>query len=442
MAGHDDEQESEVLSPGRQKYVIGVFLIFYVFAYMDRNILSMLVEPIKLSLHITDVQFSLIQGLAFGAFYALFGLPMGWIVDRFSKRWVLFWGILSWSASTVACGLARSFPMLAVARFGVGAGEATLIPAAYATITRIMPRHRTALGIAIFSMGSLFGAAIAAGLGGLLIRQLTAANGIVLPFIGHLEPWQAVFLVLGLPGVAIAFLAFTLPETRNPRDHGQEVGAPSLMAFLNENRRYLAFLIGALSMTTTIAYAVNSWMPALLIRQYGFAVSDIGFILSISTIAGIPGYLSTGYLSDRLFRDGRKDGHILPILYGTPLIILVSVVGFYLTTNKWIAIACFAAITPLIAIANSISTHIQLVTPAPLRGRIAAITVAAQHLCGIALGPLLVALVTDKIFGDPARVGYSMAIVAVSMAIPTLYLYGRGRKYACEAVLRAEAAGR
>ena len=103
----------------RPPYIIGVLLVMYVFAYMDRYLLALMVDPIKGSLGITDVQFSLIQGLAFGVFYGLFGLPMGWLVDRYSPRWVLFGGICIWSLSTVFCGLASNFVTLAIARFGV-----------------------------------------------------------------------------------------------------------------------------------------------------------------------------------------------------------------------------------------------------------------------------------------------------------------------------------
>ncbi|WP_323809633.1 MFS transporter [Sphingobium baderi] len=430
------------LSPARQKYAIGVLLLMYVFAYMDRNVLALMVDPIKESLQISDVQFSLVHGVAFGAFYAVFGLPMGYIVDRFSKRWVLFWGISIWSAATLACGLARSFPTLAFFRFGVGAGEATLVPAAYSTISRILPKDRTAMGIAVFSMGSGIGSAVAIGIGGYLIAKLTKLGGIALPFIGHLEPWQAVFVIIGAPGLFVALLAFTLPETGKSAAAEAETLAPSepvpLMPFLAENRAYLFFTIGGLALITILAYAFAAWMPALLLRQYGKDVAWVGYVMSAVTLSGLIGFGLSGYFADRLFRAGYKDGHVIPILYCVPVIIVLTIVGFHLTGDIWVAVGCYAIIHILATIGNSVGAHIQLATPPSLRGRLAAITVAAQHLCGLALGPLLVALVTDHWFHDPARVGDSMAIVGTIIGLLAILFYILARAHARAAITRME----
>lgn len=430
------------ISPARQNYVIGVLLLMYVFAYMDRNVLALMVDPIKASLQISDVQFSLVHGVAFGAFYAVFGLPMGYIVDRFSKRWVLFWGISVWSVATLACGMARSFPALAVFRFGVGAGEATLVPAAYSTISRILPKDRTAMGIAVFSMGSAFGSALAIGIGGYLIATLTKVGGLVLPVIGHLEPWQAVFLVMGAPGIFIALLAFTLPEAGQSAAAFAETEAPSapvsLLGFLAGNKAYLFFMVGGLTLSTIVAYAFGAWMPALLLRHYGKDVSWVGAAMAIVTLGGLIGFFLSGWSADRLFRRGHKDGHMLPILYCTPMIIILAVVGFHVTSNVFVTLGCYAASHIMLTIANAVGAHVQLATPPSLRGRMAAITNATQHLCGLTFGPLLVALISDHIFHDPKRVGDSMAIVATVIGLLSIVFFLRARAPARQAIRRME----
>jgi len=428
------------LSAPRQVYVIGVLLLMYVLAYMDRNVLALMVDPIKRSLGITDVQFSLVHGFAFGAFYALFGLPMGWLVDRFSRRWVLFGGIVFWSLSSVACGLAGSFPMLALARFGVGAGEATLVPAAYSTITRILPRERAAIGIAIFSSGSVIGSAVAVAVGGFLIHLLTKAGGIELPLLGFLLPWQAVFVAIGAPGLLVALLAFTLPERRHLGQAAPTGAADEqLWPFLVENRRYLLLIIGGLVMVTILAVGAAAWLPALLLRRFGQDVAWVGFAMSLVALMGLGGFLGTGMISDALFRSGYKDAHILPSLFAMPVIAVAAVVGFYFSTSLALTIACGIMVNMLAAMGNSIAAHVQMCTPPALRGRIAAIKVAAQHMLGLTFGPLLVALVTDHVLHDPMRVGEAMAIVIALTAVVGMVLLGLARAEARKAVDRSEA---
>lgn len=427
-------------SASRQVYVIGVLLLMYIFAYMDRNVLALMVDPIKRSLGITDVQFSLVHGFAFGAFYAVFGLPMGYLVDRFSRRWVLFSGISFWSLCSVACGLAVSFPMLALARFGVGAGEATLVPAAYSTITRILPRHRAALGIAIFSLGSALGGAIAVGAGGFLLSALNRTGGIALPLLGHLEPWQAVFVVIGAPGLIVALLAFTIPE-RPGHGIARDPQAPveALWPFMKENAAYLSLMIGCLIMIAVLAIGVGAWLPALFLRQYGQSVAWVGVATSLITLIGIPGFLATGFLSDSLFRRGHTDAHVLPLLWAMPAIIVAAFVGFYVGGSVWLVVGC-ALVTHILApLGNSIAAHVQLVTPPALRGRMAAIKVAAQHLCGLTFGPLFVALVTDHVLHDPRRVGEAMGIVVVVIGTIGIVLLWFARGAARAAVERSKA---
>lgn len=429
------------LSTRRQYYVIFVLLLMYVFSYLDRNILALMIDPIKDDLNITDVQFSVVHGVAFGVFYAVFGLPMGYIVDRFSKRWVLFGGISFWSLATVACGLSWNFASLAVARFGVGAGEATLVPAAYSTVTRILPKDRAAMGIAIFSTGSAVGSALAIGVGGYLFSRLTAAGGMDLPFVGHLQPWQAVFVVIGAPGLLMALLSFTIPETTAPNSApGLHAATEPLLPFLAQNRTYLSCLIGGISLSAVMAYAMLTWMPALLLRKYEVDVAWVGAVLAIASIPSMTGFFVSGYCADRLFRQGRKDGHILPILYCVAPLILLSIIGFHLAQNIWVTVLCYTVALGLSAVGNATSVHIQLATPPSLRGRLAAITVASQHLCGLAFGPLLVALATEHLFHDPKRVGDSIALVVTVIGLVVIVLYALARAPARRAIARREAA--
>jgi MFS family permease len=414
----------------------------YVFAYMDRYLLALMVDPIKGSLGITDVQFSLIQGLAFGVFYGLFGLPMGWLVDRYSPRWVLFGGICIWSLSTVFCGLASNFVTLAIARFGVGAGEAALIPAGYSMILRILPRGRVAVGLAIFSTGASLGTAIAHAVGGYVVHALTKTGGIVVPVMGHLEPWQAVFVLIGSPGLIVGLLAFTLPS----RGHLNPVVSESPAAekeniwqFMRGNSGYLLLMIGGMVAVTITAVGVGAWAPALLMRRFGQDVAWVGIAMSVISLTGMTGFLGAGFISDSLFRRGYKDAHLLPIVYGLPLVVVLAIGGFALSDKVLLTVGCTLVIVTLCTMANAVAAHVQLVTPPGLRGQMAAIKVAAQQMCGLTLGPLFVALLTDHVFHDTHRVGESMAIMVAAMGSIAFILFALGRRQARAMVDRRQA---
>lgn len=206
-------------SPLRAWIVVGLLMVAYTSSFIDRQIMSLLVEPIRADLGITDTQFSLLAGLAFSIFYSVMGLPLGWLADRMSRRMIILVGMIAWSIMTALCGLATSFLALFIARVGVGIGEAALSPAAYSLISDYFPPERRARAISAYAMGPYLGSGLALIIGGQVIEAASRMGPFTIEGLGTFAPWQAVFFAVGLPGVIIAllFLLIREPERRGSR---------------------------------------------------------------------------------------------------------------------------------------------------------------------------------------------------------------------------------
>lgn len=183
--------------PAASWWMLFVLFVLYVNSFIDRLVLTMLVSPIKADLQLSDVQVSILMGPAFAIFYALFGLPLGWAADRYPRRWVIYLGVSIWSMAAAAGGLAQSFVPLLLSRIGVGAGEASLTPAAYSLMGDNFPRRRLTIAMSIYQSGSQVGTAAAFAIGGLIIGFTTQMDTVVWPLLGVLRPWQLSLILTG-----------------------------------------------------------------------------------------------------------------------------------------------------------------------------------------------------------------------------------------------------
>ena len=247
-------------STGRAWLSVAILLLIAIFSYLDRLIVSLLVEPIRLSLHATDFQMGLLQGIAFGLFYALFGIPIGWLVDRYSRRGIIYVGMTLWSFAAAMCGMAQTYGHLLIARFGVGVGEASLSPAAYSIISDLFPPRRLALALGVFATGAALGGALAYIVGGAVIQYFENIGTIAFPVVGQLEPWQMVFVVTGLPGIFVAMLVFFVPEPVRRQSPVLAPGADAgVIPFLLANRRYFICHFLAFGLIAVVAYGTAAW---------------------------------------------------------------------------------------------------------------------------------------------------------------------------------------
>src|SRR6185503_17082308 len=193
-------------------YVVLILMACYTLSFIDRQILSLLVAPIKQDLGISDTRVGLLQGLAFAVLYTALGLPMGRIADRRSRRNLIAVGVFFWSLMTALCSVARSFGSLFLARVGVGVGEATLGPSAFSLISDYFPKERLGTALSVYSAGIFVGAGLANIVGGIVTQAASNLQPVDLPILGTIAPWRFTFLIVGIPGLLVGLLVYTIRE--------------------------------------------------------------------------------------------------------------------------------------------------------------------------------------------------------------------------------------
>ena len=420
-----------ITNPGHQLpssahawWTVALLTGLYALSLMDRSIISLVVNDIRRDLGISDFAVGMLNGLAFALFYVSFGLFFGWASDRYSRRGLIAGGLAIWSLATAACGLARTVPQLVIARFVVGAGEGALNPSAYSLIADCFPRERLSTATSVFGAGSHLGASMSLLAGGLVLSVLPE-TGVEVPWIGILEPWRAVFLLLGVPGMLVVLLVRTLADPGRRR--GALAAKPSFqqtLATMKEKPRfYLGHNLGfALMMSTTYGYA--AWSPTYLIRVLDVPVATIGIVISIIAVGiGMTAAVAAGYLVDRLYVRGIKDAplRLFVILAWIQLIGLVGVAASPNLTSFIIASAIFIGSSSYPGVA---AAALQITAPPTARGQISAVYMAVTGLLGAGIGPVLVGFFTTFVFSDDGMVGWSIAATGVVLLpIASLLLY-------------------
>lgn len=415
-------------SPAAGWYMVGVLMIAYIFSFIDRTILSLLVQPIRADLQISDTQISLLHGFAFALFYTLMGIPIATLADRMNRRNIIAIGVAFWSLATAACGLTRGFWGLFAARVGVGVGEATISPAAYSMIADTFPEERLGRALGVYSVGAFVGVGLAFVIGGVVVGAVNAVDILVLPWIGEVRPWQVVFFIVGLPGVLVALWILTLREPlrrHTARSMQQQAGFRPLLRHMGRHRlAYASHLIG-FSLLALLFNALVAWMPTYLIRSFGTPAGQagvwLGFILLVFSTTGI---LTGSWLTDRLRAGGATDATMRVGLLSGVCMIPFALTATTVPSLTW-SLVLFA---PLVFFSTfswgAAAAAVQVITPSRMRATGSAIYLFFLNLVGIGFGPTLVALVTDFGFANDAALGWSIAIVCtVTAPVAALILW-------------------
>jgi MFS family permease len=417
---------------------LAILIAMYLVSMLDRSIFSLMVEPVKRDLRLTDTQFGLLQGAAFSIFYVLVGLPLGWLADRYSRRAIIFTGMVVWSVACAACGLASKFVQILLGRAGLGAGEAVLLPSGTAILGDSFPRQRLSLVIGIFKIGAMLGSVISAALGGVLLAWADARGPVRLPALGVLQPWQQVLMLIGLPGVVFAGLAFLLPKSA-PRPAAERKLAPFL-PYLAQRKAYFATMFIGGALMTVPAYAAGAWGPAVLIRRYHLPIQEVGALSAMIAPMTSVGFLFFGWLSDRMYARGNKLAHVLPGLVVPPILIAANYVAYVLVDELHVYVALMLFCSILITCGGPLDAHVQVASLSAYRARMAALYTASQVLIANTLGPVMVGWFTQHLFHDPARIGWGIATtnaIATPLGMLVLFL---GRRSVARAADLAEAA--
>jgi MFS family permease len=413
-------------SRSRANLILGMLVAAYIVSFLDRQILSLMIGPVRASLGVTDFQIGLLQGAAFAVFYAVLGLPAGYLADRITRKLLIAAAILLWTLLTIACGFADSFTTLFIARMGVGVGEAVLAPAGYSMLSDSFPPHKLMRATATFSLGGQLGAGIALIAGGLLMQVATSLHQ-SLEWARHYQPWQLTFVIVALPGFLIAAVMAVLPEPARTSS-GTFTAAPSLAAsfaaLLQRWRDYAPIHLCA-TLLAVIVYASMAWFPTHVIRTFNWSPLHTGVTLgSIQMIGGILGTTLGIKLVGRLFKRGFQDAYLRAIMFTG--IAVIPLLAATLVTNVVLALTLWGFLVLVLGFYyGSAAAAIQRLTPNRLRGLNTAVLMMCTSLGGMGVGVALVGGLSDALFSGAGAIGRAICLVGFLAACGTILIARR-----------------
>lgn len=431
-----NQTDSQTSRLGSAWWMVAVLFGLYVLSWIDRLIVSMLVTPIKAHLLLSDVQISMITSTSFAIFYAVFGLPLGWASDRFSRRWIIFGGVVVWGIATTACGFAQTYEALLIGRIFVGVGEAALLPAAYSLIADAFPPRLLTRATSTFQMAGKVGSATAFALGGVAIAFATAHTGIHIPFHGPAQPWQLVMMMVGLPGIIFALLLFTFPDPGRRKLPGAASVAASgeIRTFVSRNWKLLALMLVGTSCLAMCGYSMTNWVPAYIERHFGWKPVQYGLALSMMNIVSAVSLVVNGWIVDRLFSGGMKDAHLR--FYSWLIVAFLPVVGYmFFATNVYVFLACYCVAQFItVPFMVYVSSVMGLIAPATIRARMLAFFLFVFTILGLGAGPAIVAALTEYMFHDEGALGQSLGLVVTVCSVIALISFRMALRYLAPAI--------
>lgn len=422
--------------PSQAWYCVVVLALAVMVNFLDRGILTLLVEPIKADLKLSDVQMSLVMGFAFTFFYAVFGLPVARLIDRRSRKLIFSAGIAIFSVMTMVTGLATSFWQLFVARMFLGVGETTSGPSAYSLLSDYFPPHRLPRAISVMQVGFVLGTGLSLILGAWVIGFVGTSPQFSLPLFGHLKGWQVVLMLVSIPGFIVAALMLTVREPARRGTQRQEAAPLSEVFRLIASNKwiYLPLFIG-MGLRSAQMFGTQNWGPAFYGRTYGWAPSMIGYIGGLSIFVSMPlGLVLGNWLAEHYWKRGRADANVRVVVVST----LVSVpfgIAFPLMPSPWLAVGCFlvSSLASIMAAAPE-NAALQTVTPNRLRGQVTFLFLFIMNVVGMGLGPIIVGALSQYVFGE-AGIRYAIALMGALMGIPALLIFWKGMPHYGAAVV-------
>lgn len=407
--------ESAYPPVGAASYALALLFLAYVLSFIDRQILSLLIGPIRDQFQISDFEYSLLQGAAFALLYTFAGLPLGRLADRVSRKWVIAGSVAFWSLATFACGMAKNFTQLFVARMAVGAGEAGLAPPAYSIITDSFKPQHFGYAMAFYKSAVKVGGALALILGGVLIDFYTDIGAFEVPLIGTIQPWQATLMTVGLPGLLLSLLIMTMVEPARKDLAVTESGSlqipiADVARFLWQRRRtYLSLFLGS-SMLAMAGYGSAAWYPEMFVRNYGVSKTEAGSSFGlIILVGGSLGVMLGPWIANLLAARGKTDAYVRAIMYASIIAVFPAVAAPLMPTMNGTLMLLFPATMFGGAYLGVMAASFQPITPNQLRGQTTAIYIFVTNILGMAAGTSVNAAFTDFLYQDDGKLHYSIA---------------------------------
>jgi MFS family permease len=412
-------------SSGQAWYLVFTLLFFYIFSFIDRQIIALLVEPIKRDLQITDTQIGLLQGLSFAILYCTLGIPIGRLADRMNRKSIVAAGVVVWSIMATLCGLARNVTQLFLARIGVGVGEAALSPAAYSMITDAFPKEKLGRAFSVYNMGISIGSGVALLVGGLVVGAVSGeGKTFTLPLVGEVRAWQFVFIVTGAPGVLLPLLLLAVREpvrrglitmsSGGSTGTSQKIPLKDVLRFMAANRHFYSLHFVAMAMFAMLGYAVGAWLPTVMARTYGVSPAVVGQVLGVSTLAiNTIGIFLAGRVCDRLTARGVTDAPIIVCLVVAIAVVATSALpAFMPSAMLGMTMMCIAGL-PFHGYVAMGPMAVNQVTPNQMRAQVSAVYLFVVNLLGMGVGPALVPAISDYVLRDPQQIRWGLLIVVV-----------------------------
>ncbi|MBK7729107.1 MAG: MFS transporter [Gammaproteobacteria bacterium] len=425
-----DKQHSRTPSPAYANYVLVLLSLVYVVNFIDRQILAMLIVPIKEEFGVSDTALGLLSGFAFALLYTLAGIPIARWADRGSRTRIIALALTLWSAVTAACGLARSFVELALLRVLVGVGEAGGNPPSHSLIADYFPPHKRATALSIYAWGVYIGSAIAFLAGGYLVTNYS---------------WRTAFFVVGLPGLFLAaIVALTVRElprgTSEQRvESAVQPSFPEVLRHLLRRRAFVYIVLGA-SVQSLSGYGVLTWGPTFLHRVHEMPWTEIGTFLGwIIGLAGCLGAYAGGRLADRF---GARDASwymrlpALQSIAGVPFVL-----GFALLPQQYSLLAFIPFYALGAMYVGPMFSMVQGLVPLRMRATASALLLFVVNLIGLGLGPLSVGVLNDYVFGPhygELAIRYSMLVIGLLGGTASLLFWQASRTLAADLALRED----
>ena len=391
-------------TPALRAYTVGLLTFIYTANYVDRQIVAILLQSIKLDMGLSDTQLGLLSGLAFAIFYATLGIPIAYLADRISRKKIIIFSLSLFSVMTIVCGFAQNFMQLLLARIGVGVGEAGSSPPSHAMIADMYAPNERATPLAIFALGINIGLLIAFLVGG---------------WVNHHYGWRTAFQVVALPGLLLVVIGmFTLRDPPRGLSDGQKAQkAPPLgevAGYMLNNKTLRQLIIGS-TLVVTVGYGAIAWLPTYFVRVHAMTTIEVGQVLAL--LIGIGGGIGTalgGHFADRLGkRDVRWNLWLIVIL---ALVGLPFSVGAYLATDATLAIILLAFPVSVGALyfGPTLAMLHTLVRP-EMRSLASAILLLINNIVGLGFGPLMIGVLSDYFSTD-----YNVRALPYAMVISSL----------------------
>jgi len=438
---------AEYPSTGQANYLLGLMFLAYVVSFIDRQVLGVLVGPIKADLQLSDFQFSLLQGAAFAILYSVMAIPLGRLTDTKNRKLIVAIGVFGWSLMTIGCGMAKNFGQLFVMRMGVGVGEAALSPAAYSMIADSFTREKLTRAMAIYKAGLYVGGGLALVLGGYIYDYYDAIPDLLFPLLGSVNAWQATFVSVGLPGFLLSFMILFIKEpTRKGMIRADDGSQPASLKirevfafmFVEHRQLYISLFVGC-SILAIVGAGYSSWFTEMLIRNFSLQRSHAGSLVgSVIILSGLLGVFSgpvfVGYFQRRNFADSNMRVLMFLSIALIPTSIAAPQMSSHVMALALLSVTVFFQASYM----GVAAAAVQMVTPNQMRGQATAVYMFATNMLGLALGSTLVAVLTDFVFVDEGALMHSLSVISAVLLPMAAWMFWRGLNAFSAAVKKSE----